>query len=157
GRRPTLFTVAIEGPALEPDLYRGVAAFAAETRRLADALVAGGVSAARVEIVYPGVDLARFRPAPRAPHPARALFASPPASPSDFERRGIPLMVDAARRCPEVDVVLLWRRWGQVDTCIRALRAMGAPPNLHVEIRDVADMAALFQTVDATLFLPAAG
>jgi glycosyltransferase involved in cell wall biosynthesis len=157
GRRPILFTVAIEGKPLESSLYDKVSAFAAESRPLADALVRAGVPSAKIHVRYPGVDLARFRPGPRRAAPFRVLFASSPATPADFERRGIPLMVEAARQCPEVEVVLLWRRWGQVEACVRALHTLGLPPNLRVDVRDVSDMAALFQSVDATLFLPESG
>jgi glycosyltransferase involved in cell wall biosynthesis len=157
GRRPVLFTAAIEGPTLGPALYDKVSYFAAESQPLADALVRAGVPAGRVEIVYPGVDLARFHPAPRADAPFRILFASSPASPADVERRGIPLIIEAARRCPEVELVLLWRRWGNVEACVRAIERIGVPPNVQIDLRDVSDMAAVFRSVHATIFLPVPG
>jgi glycosyltransferase involved in cell wall biosynthesis len=157
GRRPIVMTVAIEGPPLGRELYDKVSTFVAESRPLADALIRAGVAASRVEIVYPGVDLSRFHPVPRPDDQFRVLFASSPASPADIERRGIPLMIEAARCCPEIELVLLWRRWGNVDACVRALDRLNPPANVRIEVRDVTDMAAVFHTVHATMFLPAEG
>ncbi len=157
GRRPILFTAAIEGETLAGGLYDKVSCFAAESRPLADALMAAGVPASRVHLVYPGVNLTRFHPVPRIDEPFRIVFASSPASLADVERRGIPLIIEAARRCPEVELVLLWRRWGNVEACVRAIEQMGLPQNVRIDLRNVSDMAAVFQSVHATIFMPAPG
>lgn len=156
-RRPVLLTAALDGEPLPIGMYDRVARFAAESELIADSLVRGGVPASRIEIVYPGVDLARFRPEPCPADTFTALFASSPASPDDLARRGIPLMVEAARRCPDVDIVLLWRQWGRVDDCLRALQALHPPSNLRVEVGDVADMSGAYRRVHATIFTPVAG
>jgi glycosyltransferase involved in cell wall biosynthesis len=157
GRRPVLFTVAIAGRALGPESYGKVAQFAAESVPLADALVRAGVPANRIRIVYPGIDLARFSPGVRPPDPFRVLFASSPASAADVARRGIPSIIDAARACPEIELRLLWRTWGQSAATVRAVDALAPPPNVRLDVRDVGDMASVFQSVHATIWFPVPG
>jgi glycosyltransferase involved in cell wall biosynthesis len=76
---------------------------------------------------------------------------------ADFERRGIPLIIEAARGCPDVEFVLLWRRWGDVDRSTSAFDALCPPGNVRLDIRDVADMSAVYAGVHATIFVPADG
>jgi glycosyltransferase involved in cell wall biosynthesis len=157
GRRPIVFTVVVPGPVLGPELFGKVRIFVAETEPLAASLRGAGVPADRVRVIYPGVDLDRFTPAPPPPGRFRVVFASSPANADDFARRGIPLLVEAARACPEVDVVLLWRQWGDRTAADRALAALHPPANLIVEHKDVADMSAAFQAAHATIWMAEAG
>src|SRR4026209_786748 len=62
GRRPIIFTVALPGPALEPALYDTVTMFVVESECLADDLRRAGVSADKIRVIYPGVNLADYRP-----------------------------------------------------------------------------------------------
>jgi glycosyltransferase involved in cell wall biosynthesis len=158
GRRPIVFTVVIPGPALDPAIYRKVSLFAAETGVLADALVRSGVPGSRIVVIPPGVDTARFTPVQKM-HTGRfrVVFASSPASVRELDVRGVPLLVEAARRVPEIEVVLLWRRWGNREAADRALAALAPPSNVIVQHGDVPDMAALFQQADATAWLGAGG
>ena len=152
GRRPTLFTVTLPGAALDVALYRKVAFFAAETEDLATRLAALGVDGERVAVLHPGVDLCHFT---RAPPPAvsrfRLLFASSPAVPSEFERRGMPLLVELARRCRDIDVVIPWRCWDDPAETAAALRALDPPDNFRVVRRDFADMNEMYRQCHATV------
>jgi glycosyltransferase involved in cell wall biosynthesis len=67
------------------------------------------------------------------------LFASSPKRVEELEPRGVPLLVDLARLVPDLDVVLLWRRWGDVPAARRALAALDPPTNLHVRWADLPD------------------
>ena len=159
-RRPTVFTIVGGCRMLELDIYGGVSVFAPESEPLAVALRDRGVPESRVRLVYPGVDLTAYAPGPplRA-RPFRLLFASTPSSPAAFEERGIPLLVEAARRVPHLEVVLPWRRWGDEAATTAALRALDLPSNVRVEHVDVTDMPALYRSVHvvATLFEAGAG
>lgn len=159
GRRPMVLTVAIPGPPIDRRLYDKVALFAAETKPLADSLAAAGVARERIRIVYPGVDLDRLRPAATPTGRFTLLFASTPADPAEFEARGLPLLVELARRRPDVDIVLLWRRWGDERGAQRALAALRPPANVRVEWGDVPDMASAFHRVHAVVacFAPGSG
>ena len=158
GRRPILCTVAIDSPALDARMYDKVSLFVAQTDSLAAALMKAGIAADRVRVVHPGVDLRRFQPAPLPPmRPLRMLFASTPANPAEIAGRGIPLLVEAARRCPDVHVTLLWRQWGDLQAGMRALEDLRLPPNVEVTHQDVTDMVGMYHATHATVCLYARG
>ncbi len=158
GRRPLLFTVALPGSALGPTLYDKVSIFAAESEAIAATLRAAGVREDRIEVVYPGINLAQFVPAPLpAARPFRILFASTPAHVEELDVRGIPMMVEAARRLPDVEFVLLWRRWGDESAARRALESLDLPRNVIVDRRDAASMVEEYQRVHATIVFYAEG
>jgi glycosyltransferase involved in cell wall biosynthesis len=156
GRRPILFTVAIPGDPLPKSLLDKVTLFVAESEPLAHALVEAGVDRSRIRIVHPGVDVTRFSPGNARPERFTVVFASSPASASHFAARGIPLLVEAARLCPDIDVRIMWRTWGDTAVLKQALSALNPPPNVISEWRDVPEMAAVYQTAHASAFLSAA-
>jgi glycosyltransferase involved in cell wall biosynthesis len=150
GRRPIVFTVALPGPALEPALYDKVTTFVAESECLADDLRKAGVSADRIRIIYPGVDLQEFQPVTqRSRDRFHILFASSPAHAGEFEARGIALLVEMARLCPEIDVTLLWRSWGDQDAARRAFAALNPTSNIRIDQRRGRTMAQVYQDADA--------
>lgn len=150
GRRPTIMTVVVRGRALAPSLYARVRMFAAESEPLAVDLRDAGIPHDRIRVVYPGVDLEEYQPGPPAPlHPFRILFASSPSNSEEFESRGIPLLVEVARLRPEVEIVLLWREWGDQDRARRAFARLAPPPNVRIEHRNGRDMASIYRSVHA--------
>jgi glycosyltransferase involved in cell wall biosynthesis len=157
GRRPTLFTVAYGGTAWPVAHYRFVKRFAVEADVLADALVQAGVEAARIEVVIPGVDLVSFVPQPAPTGRFKLLFASAPASPREFEARGVTTLVEVARAIPGIDVSLLWRSWGDQGAARRALLALSPPRNLTVEERGDRTMPEVYGSAHAVACLYAEG
>ena len=160
GGRPTLYTVTTEGTpsARDRELLARVSLFVAETRPLADALVAAGVDPVRVHVLHPGVDLRRFSP-PRDPASGRftILFASSPINASEIDGRGVRLMADAARRLPDVTFRMLWRNWGDHAAALRALNALDLPPNVVVRWGDSLDIVREYRQAHATIACFAAG
>jgi glycosyltransferase involved in cell wall biosynthesis len=158
GRRPVIFTAAIDGHRPSRDLWRKVEVFAAETDMLAASLVRAGAPPGRVRVIHPGIDLREYVPRPAPPRrPFRILFASSPACPSEFEARGIPLLVEVARACRGVEIVLLWRDWGNQDEALRALQALDPPPNVVVERCGERTMADVFAAAHAVVCAYAPG
>ena len=154
GRRPIILTVALPGPALEPELYEKVAIFVAESECLADDLRRAGVGAEKIRVIYPGVDLDEYRPVTRAAHDRfQVLFASSPSDAREFEARGIGLLVELARLCPEIDVTLLWRSWGNQDAAQAAFANLNPTQNVRIDTRRGRDMAAIYQEADAVACL----
>lgn len=152
GRRPTLFTAALPMRDRIVPFAERVTLFVAESQKLRAALTSAGVPEERVRVVYPGVDLEYFIPSPPpASTPFRLLFASAPADPAEFARRGIHLIVDLARTCPDVEVRLLWRCWGDARGARDALTALAPPDNVVVDRRDAADMADVYRTCHAVV------
>jgi glycosyltransferase involved in cell wall biosynthesis len=160
GRRPLIFTTVLAGNALEPNLYAKVSLFAAESESLAEDLRQAGVASDRVRVIYPGVDLEHYRPV-SSPKRDRfhILFASAPADASEFGARGIDLLVEVARLCPEFDVTLLWRPWGDQGAAQRAFASLHPPENIRIDTRRVDDMADVYSEADvvACLYEPGFG
>ncbi len=160
GRRPLLFTVAFSAAVRDPSHYGGVSLFVAESESLAQQLRDAGVDDARIRVVYPGVDLARFAPpaaAAAAPDRLRVVFASAPQHAAEFGDRGIPLLVELARACPDIDVALLWREWGDGDAATRAFTALDPPANVVLERRGTRTMTEVYQSAHAVACVYADG
>ena len=154
GRRPLVFTVALPGAALEEALYQKVTVFVAESECLADDLRRAGIGSERIRVIYPGVNLEEYRPRTRpAGDRFQVLFASAPSDACEFDARGIPLLVDLARLCPEIDVTLLWRSWGDQDAARRAFASLNPPPNIRIDLRGGRTMASIYQAADAVACL----
>ena len=158
GRRPTLLTVALSGQPADAQIHAHVRMFAVESERLAEELRRTGIPDARVRLVYPGVDLQEYRPGLHPPPaPFRLLFASSPADAEEFNARGIPLLVDAARLLPDIEVVLLWREWGDQSAALRALDELRPPSNVRIEYLAGRHMSAVYQSVHAVACVYAEG
>jgi glycosyltransferase involved in cell wall biosynthesis len=154
GRRPIIFTVALPGLALEQALYDKVTVFAVESECLADDLRRAGIGTERIRVIYPGVDLDEYRPVARAARDRfHVLFASSPSDVNEFQARGISLLVDVARLCPEIDVTLLWRAWGDQQAAHRAFANLNPPQNIRIDTRRGRDMASIYQDADAVASL----
>jgi len=154
GRRPVVLTVAIPGEPADRAIWSNVAIAVAESEPLADALRQVGIPADRVRLIYPGIDLDRFTPGPEPPaRRFRLLFASSPSDAAEFDRRGIPLLVETARRRPEIDVVLLWREWGDQRAARHALAELAPPPNVSVEFASGRGMPEIYRSADAVACL----
>lgn len=154
GRRPIIFTVALPGTPLERALYEKVTVFAAESECLADDLRQAGIGSDRIRVIYPGVSLEDYRPVSRATRDRfQVLFASSPSDANEFQARGIPLLVDVARLCPEIDVTLLWRSWGDQQAARRAFANLNPPQNIRIDMRRGRDMASVYQQADAVACL----
>jgi glycosyltransferase involved in cell wall biosynthesis len=158
GRRPVLLTVAVPGSLVASDFLGKVSLFAAESESLRDDLITMGVPPDRIRIVYPGIDLDRFSPSPApASGPFRILFASTPSNVRELHVRGIPLLAELARAVPDVEVVVLWRRWGNQQAAREALERLSPPRNLTIVFRDSTDMAAEYRHCHAVACCYAAG
>src|SRR5262249_46507897 len=112
----------------------------------------------RIRLIFPGTDLSEFAPLPApAMSPFRVLFASWPERVEELETRGVFLLVEAARRCPDVEVVLLVRQWGSEEAARQAVLERGLPPNVTLEVLGNRTMSQVYSSVHATAALFAAG
>jgi glycosyltransferase involved in cell wall biosynthesis len=58
-----------------------------------------------------------------------------------------------ARLCPEIDVTLLWRSWGDQDAAQRAFADLNPPQNIRIDMRRGRDIASVYQEADAVACL----
>jgi glycosyltransferase involved in cell wall biosynthesis len=168
-RRPTIMTIATETTPFGLEMYARVARFVTHSTSTTEEMIRLGFDPARITRIYPGVDLSRFHPGPRAsalpqtgaaPDAARfrILYATAPNWAEGLKLKGVELMIEAARRLPAVDFYLLWRPWADADRLVSRL-VVGKPDNVHVSVHLVANMTEMFQSADATIapFLKRAG
>jgi glycosyltransferase involved in cell wall biosynthesis len=160
-RRPVVMTAVVDERPLDRQLYRHVQRVIVHAPRMAGRLAALGFDPAKIQTIYPGVHLDRYRPEPRelAPQHAwptseagrfRILFATTPNTLEGITRRGISLIFEAARRLPDVDFYMPWRPWSGAESLVRRCRAE-APRNVHVSEARLTDMREVFQAAHATI------
>jgi glycosyltransferase involved in cell wall biosynthesis len=160
GRRPVLLTAVTseQGPGA-PLPIRQIAAVAVETDGAVAEWLSEGIPRERIAIVRPGIDLNWYAPLPE-PVGRRftLLFASTPSDPREMAPRGIPLLLELARLRPDLDLVIPWRPWGDVNASLRALDALRPPTNVIVSV-GTADMRSWYAKAHATVvcFNPGAG
>jgi glycosyltransferase involved in cell wall biosynthesis len=126
---------------------------------LIDEWVERGVPRAAITVVHPGIDLEQyaFAPPPRQTERVRFLFASSPSEPSEIEARGIPLLIEFARARPDIEIVVPWRPWGDVERMTAVMDALRPPANFHVRVEHSVDMRRYFAEAHATVVCFRAG
>lgn len=151
GRRPIVLTMTQNGSTGNPALLRKVARVVAETERMAEAAVVAGVPRERVSVIYPGVDLSLFQDSPPPPLPWKCLFASSPENPEEIHTKGVDLILELARREPELEITIAWRPFGkESDAALELIRSEGLS-NLHILAGRVADMHSLYKRFHFTI------
>lgn len=162
-RRPIVLTVATANTPPDLSMHSRVACFVTHSSRTTAELVARGVPAERIRLIYPGLDLTRFaaRPAEAAGPDAwpasptrrfRILFATTPNTGDGLTERGVHLLLEAAARLPDVEFFLPWRPWPAAPALIDRLIAQHRPGNnVHLRVQVVPDMRRLYRAADATI------
>ena len=140
GQRPIVLTLTQRGEPTGLQLLNKVSRVVAETNQLAAAAVQHGVAAEKVTVVHPGVDLELFAAAPPPALPWKCLFASSPENESELASKGVDLLLEAARRRPEVLFTILWRPFGAAADAALKLVRQRAPDNVTIIKRRVPDM-----------------
>jgi glycosyltransferase involved in cell wall biosynthesis len=158
GRRPILLTAVVAAGNV-PMPYGKCARVVVESEAAVDEWAAAGVSRERIELVRPGIDLAHYRPSPNRPGRFTVLFASTPADAAEIDSRGVGLLMDLARARPDLDVLVPWRAWGDVDRAQEAIAARRPPSNFLLQVGDVTDMRQCYAAAHATVvcFAPGVG
>jgi glycosyltransferase involved in cell wall biosynthesis len=150
-RRPTVLTVAAAYPPVHGDLLRRVARFVVEYPGGREFLAGHGITGDRVRLILPPVDLRRFAPTPAPAGPFTALFASSPDKESWLGARGVPQILDAAARRPEMVFRLLWRPWGDSEPRVRQWIAERGLRNVELLVGRVPDMARHYRAAHVVL------
>jgi hypothetical protein len=97
GRRPILLTAVESRYRVSRLPNSGIVRVALETEADLEEWLATGFHRKQIEIIYPGIDVDWYRPAPVVAERPTFLFASTPSDPDDFEARGVSLLVELAR------------------------------------------------------------
>lgn len=130
--RPVLLTVATTLPSDGLEFVDKISFFAVEWPAAADWLIGQGVASDRVRIVWPPVDTERFKPVREPPDRFTVLFASSPDRADWMEARGIGLILEAARLCPDYRFRLVWRPWNESLCALYSILQKISLPNVEV-------------------------
>ena len=156
-RNPVVLTVASERGTPNLHFLDRCRKIIVQTEALRQELLALGISPDKVEWLFPGVDLTRFRPTAHGldgKSNPQVLFATAPRTIEEMEGRGVPLLLTAAEATPEVHYHLLYRRWRSGYTSLHATQRLIARQELrNVTLTDgiVEDMPAVYNQYHFTI------
>ena len=127
-RKPTVLTIASEKGDINPAYLDHVDAITVQTESMLDRLSRVERWRKKSSLVYPGVDLERFRPVqtttPSSSASPKVLFATFPRAREEIEPRGVTLLLELARCNPDVQFDLLTRPWARGDTASSFVRSL---------------------------------
>jgi glycosyltransferase involved in cell wall biosynthesis len=148
--KPLVITVASELGLPQIDFLARARKIFVQTNSFYRKLIALGTEQEKVELLYPGVDLKRFRPRTDTLHRKgrpKLLFATAPRSEAEMTRRGVYLLLDAAKLSPDVQFHLLYREWNSGYTSLAATKRwleLTRLDNVTLTNSVVADMSSLY-------------
>jgi glycosyltransferase involved in cell wall biosynthesis len=123
--KPLVLTIASEKGMPRSDFVMRCRKIIVQTSSYYQKLLEAGVEKGKLTLLYPGIDLRRFRPAEQATirrDMPRILFASAPRSREELEQRGVYLLLDAAAMSSEARYHLLYREWDSGYTSLEATK-----------------------------------
>lgn len=122
-RKPTVLTIASEKSCPQVDFLEHCRKVWVQTDTFYRKLLALGIDQKKVEVLYPAVDLAAFRPSAQVPRGMRTpcvLFATAPRSAEEMTDRGVYLLLQAAKDNSDICYRLLYRPWKRDYTSLAA-------------------------------------
>ena len=113
-RKPIVLTIAAEKGAPRQEFLQRCRKIIVQSEGFRRKMHSLGVDQDRVTLLYPGVDLSRFRPGGRVSiigNHVKVLFASAPRSREEMEQRGVNLLLEAAKDSEDIQYHFLYRKW----------------------------------------------
>ena len=150
-KRPTIVTAAAVADPVETTLLDQVDCFVAEHPAGRTELQECGIDDDRIRLIMPPVDLQRFSPDTSPPDHFTVLFASSPDNHARLEGRGVRLLVEAARQCPDIKFRLLWRPWGDSLATVEKWIDEFELNNIEIKVGVVQDMAEEYRAAHMTI------
>lgn len=150
-KHPAVMTVATHSNPCDRGLLDRIDQFVVEWPEARTTLSDLGVNDNRVQLIFPPVDLDRFHPTSMPDGPLKVLFASSPDRPDWLEARGIPLLLDAAARLPDITFRLNWRPWGTAFESVSKEIHRRELRNIELRQGRVVDMSLEYQNAHLTI------
>ena len=154
--RPTIHTITQDSEPAQIEFLDRAAMVITQSCATRDRLAGLGLDEARLRLWYPGIDLQRFQPRERSTTSSRPriLFASAPRTREEMPSRGVDLLLETARRDPNLSMQLLYRPWDgaytSLDETVRRIEELELR-NVELTNEVVPDMAALYGAFDFTV------
>jgi glycosyltransferase involved in cell wall biosynthesis len=154
-RRPTVLTIATEKGPIVPQFLQRCEFVTVQTQRMQRQVLELGVDARKCRLIYPGIDLSRFKPAVRTERDrVRIVFATFPRSAEELASRGVWFLLDMCEAHPHLEVTLVSRPWRADATALAAVRGEIARRRLgNVKVLEglQGNMDELYQHADFTV------
>ena len=124
-RRPIVLTIASEKGDPVPELLNRCTLIVVQTEAMKRRLAGLGIPGDKLRLIYPGIDLTRFAPRESwsSGHRPSILFATFPRSEAELASRGVLLLLETAKKYPEIDFRFVSRPWGSGNTAQSAVAA----------------------------------
>ncbi len=123
-RKPSVLTIASEKGELNQGFLDRVDAITVQTEQMMERLSINERWANKTSLIYPGVDLGRFRRLQkRSPgRTPRILFATFPRTHEELAARGVLFLIEMAQKHPQLEFDLLARPWTVGDSATSFIR-----------------------------------
>ena len=148
-KRPIIHTIASDKGQPVLNFLNRCNHLVVQTRLSREKLLQAGCDPRRVHMIYPGVSLDQFA----AVHTKyngvkpKILFATAPREEHELAERGVYLLLEAARACPEIQFSLLFRKWRTSHTSIKNIQdnlAVNPAANITITSEAVQNMAEMY-------------
>lgn len=125
-KKPIVLTIASEKGLPVKEFLDRCCAIVVQTQKMKEELIGLGVDQNKVHLVYPGIDLQKFRPADFPPplNRPKILFATAPRSKEELEGRGVNFLIEVAKANPDIHFHFLYRPWANGYTSLEATRCL---------------------------------
>jgi len=123
--KPLVLTIASEKGNLRKDFLERCQKIIVQTEILRKRILALGIDERKVELLYPSVDLSRFKPTGDIldiKYTPRVLFASAPRSEQELDARGVYLLLESAKLNQDIHYHFLYRQWKSGYTSLKATK-----------------------------------
>ena len=120
-----------------------------QSEKMMKKLCLKGIATNKIVLIYPGLDLSKFRFMNLSREKFRILFASAPLFPNHFDGRGVRLLLESSGLIEDIDLILLWRKRGLGK--IKKLLSQHNNNNISLINRTVRDMSLVYDNVSATV------
>ena len=145
-----VLTIASEKGTIIEEFIERCRAVVVQTKGMHTRLLNQGVSPDKIHLLYPGVDLKKFKPSTN-PLPLRSpkiLFATAPRSKEELKNRGVNLLVDTAKEYPDLKFHFLFRKWASGYSSLVATKTLIEKQNIsNITISNeiINDMSLVYQ------------
>ncbi len=150
-KHPTILTMAVSNSICEQELLDKIDYFVAEWPGGRAQLQKLGIASDRIGLVFPPVDLERFRPMPAGDKPFTVAFASSPELSDWLEARGVHLILQVAALRPAMKFRLFWRPWGDSLPVVQEWIKSSGLANVELLVGRIADMQSVYNQAHATI------
>ena len=123
-----------------------------ETNHQKQQLLSLNIPEQHIQLIYPPVNLNTFTyHFPPKNQPFTILYASCPTRATDFEKRGINLLIETAKQLPHIQFLLAWRSSNEVYHHMQSLLQKNHITNIILHNEILTDMNALYAKVHCTI------